>query len=235
VPAWVIVVIGAGLIVAIVVGAGLRYWAPHASRPDAQMNLGVGLLTGAIVALAVLTLQVAFDLRVASIEDRRREEQAARDATLRAQSARENLQLTVGLRQILDDIDLRSRNLVEFYFGGRSMRRAQLGGANLNRAVLAGADLREADLFETTAREVTFARADLRGASFILADLRGATLEGALLHEAEFAQADLRGADLSSTLGAGTADFSDAMYDRDTGWPDGVTVPACEQPPCRMP
>lgn len=226
--------VGAGLLGAIVV-AGVYYWRPHRARPDAQSGLGIGLLTGAVVAFAVLAVQLLFDWRVASIEDRRRDEQAAQEAALRQQSERENLQLTVGLRRVLSDIDLRGRNLSGFYLGGKIMRRAQLGGANLDRAVLAGADLREAELSDTSLRAVTFARADMRGASFIGANLREATFEQARLDDAEFAQAVLRSADLSLARGGATADFSQATYDRGTQWPAGVTISDCEQTSCRAP
>lgn len=85
-----------------------------------------------------------------------------------------------------------------------------LAQASLGGAVLSGADLQNAAL-----RGADLLRADLR-----LADLAGADLRGADLRGVNFRGADLRGADLREARLA-QADFSHALFDAQTRWPQG--------------
>ena len=62
--------------------------------------------------------------------------------------------------------------------------------------------------------------ADLSGANFSNMDLSGVNFLNSNLSNTVFSGADLSGSDLSLTLGWSSADFTDALYNRDTVLPN---------------
>jgi uncharacterized protein YjbI with pentapeptide repeats len=94
-------------------------------------------------------------------------------------------------------------------FTGLSLRGADLTEANLESAVLAGTNLERAHLVRTS-----LVRADLTEAQ-----LAGSVIEDAQLMGAVFRRADLRAASVASVTRG--ADFSGAIFDRQTTWPEG--------------
>ncbi|WP_372445209.1 pentapeptide repeat-containing protein [Streptomyces verrucosisporus] len=89
------------------------------------------------------------------------------------------------VRRGVDELLLRTGELVRAAAPGRRGSRRSHRRADLMGARLKGADLRGADL---------------RGAYLIAADLRGADLRGAYLNGADLRDADLRGADLTGSV-----------------------------------
>lgn len=222
---WAIGLFGASLLVLSVV-PGLYLWLPSRRDRLSRSNLGVALMTGALVAFAVLVMQVLVDVRLNQVEDQRS-----------AQEERQSAQLMVGLEQDLTGIGLPHRDLTGFYLYGKSLRSANLRGAILSNAILTAADLTGADLIGAkldgarldSARTVPRATlrteevptawlddadlrpnggvpADLSQALLVGASLRGAHLEGAILAGARLNDADLSGASLSG------ADLSDTSF-----------------------
>ncbi|MCL4819298.1 MAG: pentapeptide repeat-containing protein [Vicinamibacteria bacterium] len=105
-------------------------------------------------------------------------------------------------------LDLRGARLVsmpEASFTGARLEGADLSGGDFSRARFENADLRKARL-----AGVRLAGADLTGADLDGADLAGAQLQGAILAEARLGAASLAG----------------ALFDGDTRWPRGFTLPA---------
>jgi uncharacterized protein YjbI with pentapeptide repeats len=208
---WVILSVAALLLVLFVV-PGVYLWRPFWPYRKRRGELGLALLTGALIGFSILVVQVLFDQRISSIEGRR-----AR------QAEQQSLQLAIGQNEDISGIDLAGAKLTGLYLGRKQMNGARLVGADLDRAVLDRAVLRRADLYRVdlngaTAKEADLSGAniananlagvDLRGAKLPGATLRGATLPGAMLSLAD-ASADLRGADLERATLAG-ADLSQA-------------------------
>jgi uncharacterized protein YjbI with pentapeptide repeats len=196
---------------------------------NGRQDLGIRLVTGAVVAIAVLALQVLFDRQLAHVEDRHQTEQAARNEAFQQQLARENLRLTLGVQNDLRNIDLSNRSLSSIYLGGKDLRSAKLVGAGLRGATLAGARLEQADLQGAHLEDAHLDNAYLDGAGLQWAHLQGAVFSGAKLSDADFTRADLRGADLRTAINPPEhrASFSQAEYDAHTKWPPGVSGPEC--------
>jgi Pentapeptide repeats (8 copies) len=100
---------------------------------------------------------------------------------------------------------------------------AQLSRVSLRRASLVSADLLSADLSESDLTEANLQQANLRGVSFRGAQLIGADLRQADLTGAKLQSADLRGARIDGTR------LSEAEFDAQTRWPDGITLRIGEQ------
>jgi uncharacterized protein YjbI with pentapeptide repeats len=213
---------------------GVWCWWPSRRDPAGRRDLGVALMTGAVVAGAVLLIQILFDARIASIEHHRQNEQRRRDEVARIADKRASLQLTVGLTRNLRGMDFRGQDLSDFYLGWKDLREALFAKAHLEHAMLPGADMRGASLDGAKARNAHFDRARLDKASLVAADLRDAVFSKAHIGGADLTYADLRGANLHTAVGQ--AVFASAIYDSKTQWPGGADDPKC--PPrrwCRMP
>lgn len=113
-----------------VLAVGLWLWWPPGAAADRHSDLGVTLIGGAVVALAVLYL----------------ERQFTRGAE------RRDLRLQIGLQNNLAGIDLRRRDLSGFHLAGKDLRGANLSGTNLRGANLSGASLRDAVLNDADLR-----------------------------------------------------------------------------------
>jgi len=245
------IVLGGVLIIVLSVLPGLWLWWPKRKDDVSRSDLGVALMTGALIAVAVLAIQV-------SIDDKARK----RDATRQAADARQNFELTLSLQRDLTGIRLDGEDLRGIHFHGKKLEGASLIGsvmdevvlaeANLTNATLRGAKLVDADMTGVKAEWANFEGAHLegavlnssrlRGARFIRAHLETAELRGAELlfanlqqshlEGASFSQASLIGADLSGATWDSTTAFAGALYDRRTKWPDGVKQPTCLRTSC---
>jgi hypothetical protein len=97
---------------------------------------------------------------------------------------------------------------------GRDLRGANLRGESLRGACLRGADLRGGFLGYADLRDADLRGAQLAGTYLVTADLRDADLRGA----------DLRGDGIHASLNEGGllgANLTGARYDRTTRWPRG--------------
>lgn len=200
-PVWLILLVAGVLIVGTVL-PGLRLWWPTRTEQVSKTDLGLALMTGALIAFAVLTVQILVDIRGRQ-EDRHRELAAER----------QSLQISVGQRN-LSGIYLGGAHLKNFYLGGKRLNGADLGearlqgavltrawlvGANLNKAWLSGANLSGARLADATLDDAHLEGANLDGANLDGASLANARLDGAVLTDARMS-ADLRGADLTNAI-----------------------------------
>lgn len=222
---WTLATLG-GLVLLVAVVPGVCLWWPSRGDRSARSDLGVALMTGTIVAFAVLLVQVLFDLRLAQLEDARRAQQDHRTEILRQQADRQDLQLTFGLRRDLSGIDLRRRDLRGFYLSRKVLRDAQLVGARLDAAFLSEADLTAADLRRARLPRAVLDDALLDEALLTGADLSNASLVGAKLREADLSQADLRGASFDGARLTDVA-LGGARYDVTTTWPKDFRMKPC--------
>lgn len=135
------------------------------------------------------------------------------------------------------------------------LHETRLNGSNLSHADLSGSNLAGASLtkfavlddeeneitsqstrlINTKLTEANLTGANLRGSNIRRANLQRANLSQALLSEANFGRADLTDASLAGARLEGTdfsqanltgVDFSDAIYDAETRWPDGFDIEA---------
>lgn len=192
----VIAIVGVLLLVATIV-PGVRLWWPQRRDPVSRTDLGVALMTGALIAFAILALQLLVQVR-SQRDANERADQADRQATL----------LLLGRSQNLAGLDLHKKDLTDAYLNGKVLDGAQLqdtpmGNASLEGTHLIGADLHGANLVHAQLERADLRYADLRGANLAGADLNGAKLDGAML-----SHADLSGADLSNAYAR--ADFDGA-------------------------
>jgi uncharacterized protein YjbI with pentapeptide repeats len=171
-------------ILAVTVVPGVYLFWPSRTDPVCRSDLGVALMTGALVAFAVLGFQLLVEARVSRVEaDRQLQEQRQ---TLELQLA-----LTPGgLRRI----SLRGRDLSYFYLYKKQFPEGIFDGANLT-----GANLTDAVLNSAHFNGSRLERAHLEGAQMAGAELKGATLRGANLTGAQLPDAELDGAKLQGT------------------------------------
>jgi len=231
---WIAILVVAALACAVILVLGCRLCWRAWKEPEGREELGMTLLTGAVVAVAILGLQVFFDQRLSSIEDRRRADEMARTLRLDAQAARQSLRLTIGIQRNLEYIDLSGRDLASFYLGGKDLQGAHLVKTNLRRAILARANLTNAVLEGAHLEGAHLDNVRLKNAGLQWAHLQGAVLSQANIRDADFSYADLRGVDLESTINPRNheADFTGVTYDLRTKWPKWPTemrknVPRC--------
>jgi uncharacterized protein YjbI with pentapeptide repeats len=229
---WSVLAVGAGVLAAVVV-PGVWLWWPSRGESASQRELGMALMTGTVIAFAVLAVQGLFELRLARLEDERASAQEARDRRLAEDADRRDLSLTIGLQHDLRGIDLREQDLRGFYMAKKDLRGVQLLGARLEGVVFWAANLTEADLRGARMNGAMLEDARLEGAWLTRADLRGASLRGALLEKADLSGADLRGANLESA-NLTEAALGGARYDSTTSWPAGAPVPRCRTATCTV-
>lgn len=234
-------VLGAAiLLVGIVLVPGLLLVWPSRRDPNRRADLGVALLTGALVAFTVLALQLFFELRFSELENEREAERARLELGRQAERERSDRELSMRLaissQKELSGMKLVGEDLSGFYFGGKDLTWAQMQEIKLVGAVLDEVDLANADL---SRGDLTGAY--LRGATLRRAILVGATLNGAQATATDFTDADLRGAslldaDLSDAKLQGanlvrariTADVLGGIeYNAQTKWPAHLRLPKC--------
>ena len=183
---------------------------PRRNEPSCRTDLGVALLTGALVAFTVLAVQIVFELRFADLDEKRQQAQDVRDELL-------SMKLAVSSQDNLTGAQLARLDLRGFYLARKTLVQADMQETILVKAVLAETDLTDANL----------SRADLRSAVLTRADLAGAVLKGATLTDADLSEANLHGADFRGAK-VTLSDLSGARYDRRTRWPSALDVPPCE-------
>ncbi len=132
---------------------GLAVWvAALASTGDVPARLGelgAGLLSGAVVAFAVLFLGRRFD----------------------SEAEARSLRITVGLQKDLSNIDLSERELSGFSFAGKDLTSANLSESNLRGANFSGATLSNAKFIEADLARAIFSQATLDDTSFAFAEI----------------------------------------------------------------
>jgi uncharacterized protein YjbI with pentapeptide repeats len=196
----VIAVAGVLLLIGTIV-PGVRLWWPQHRDPVSRSDLGVALMTGALIAFAVLAVQVLIQIR-SQRDANAREDQANRAALL----------LQLGRSRNLSGLDLQDKNLSTAYLNkknlsGANLEEASMTNASLQSSKLIGANLKGATLDGALLDGADLRHADLGGASLVRAKLIGANLDEAALSpdvdlshanlSNAYARADLRHADLS--------------------------------------
>jgi uncharacterized protein YjbI with pentapeptide repeats len=181
---WTILAVGAALLAATVV-PGLYLWWPTRSKELAKSDLGLALMTGALIAFSVVLLEFLLAQRANRLESERQGE-----------SEKQALQLLVGRQRNLSGIDLGGEVLNDFYLNGKDLTGANLRGSSLRRARLQDAVLVETILVRSHLEDsrlegAHLERAILDGAHLDGAHLRGARLQGARLRGAYLLSADL--------------------------------------------
>jgi uncharacterized protein YjbI with pentapeptide repeats len=224
-----VLVLIAVVVIGVVLVPGILLVWPSRKERTCRVDLGVALLTGALVAFTVLGVQIVFDWRFSELDRRRQEAQDRRDAVL-------SMKLAISSQKELSGIQLENLDLSRFYFGGKTLTFAQMRGTRLVEAVLDGVDLAYADLSGGD-----LSRANLRDARLVEAQLPNATLDEAIAAKADFSGAILtgaflRGADLSGAKLQG-ADLTGATmtidalsateYDAGTRWPANLRIGKC--------
>jgi uncharacterized protein YjbI with pentapeptide repeats len=245
------IVLGGFLIIVFTVIPGLWLWWPKRTDAVSRSDLGVALMTGALIAVAVLAIQVSIDEKARKREETRQET-----------DARQNFELTLSLQQDLSGIRLDRDDLRGLNFFGKTMRRASLNRALMHNVVLSNAILEEATLQRTIMpgalmdgailTDAHLENADMTGAILTRARMRRAQLDGAHLETADLTNArllyadltgaHLEGASLSNAILFGTnmtnatwdsdTGFEGAQYDRSTIWPAGIKQRPCRQTVC---
>ncbi|MGH3103169.1 MAG: pentapeptide repeat-containing protein [Gaiellaceae bacterium] len=223
------VAVAAVILIGVVLVPGLFLVWPSRREPGCRTDLGVALLTGALVAFTVLAVQIVFDLRFSELDRKRQEAQNQRDAIL-------SMKLAISSQKDLSGIQLQNLDLSRFYFGGKSLTFAQMQGTRLVDAVLDGVDLSYADLSEgnltganlrgAKLAEAALANAKLDNVIATTADFTNAVLTGATLRGADLSGAKLQGADLTRATLPSDA-LSATEYDARTRWPAGLAIPSC--------
>jgi uncharacterized protein YjbI with pentapeptide repeats len=191
----VIALLGVLLLIATVI-PGIRLYWPKRHDEVTRSDLGIALMTGALIAFSVLALQLVIQVR-SQRDANDREDQAERQALL----------LQLGRSTNLSGLDLHQKDLSEAYLNGKVLRGANLEQAIMERASFQDANLVAANLRGATLEDAHLDRADLRyadlaGAKLHGARLRGVNLDGATLsrlrHGEKFVRVDLSDADLAN-------------------------------------
>jgi uncharacterized protein YjbI with pentapeptide repeats len=229
VPLWLVLIFMVMLVAFTLISGWYLVW-PARGDSAARADLGNALVSGFIVAIAVLGLQSMVDWRLREIEDDRRLAEAERSEQLRLQAERQDLLLQLTSTKDLTGIDLRGADIRGFYlrkkiFSDALLGEAQLAGANLTEARLTGTVLERANL-----RGAYLSRADLTGAYLTEADLRCADLREAKVVATDFSGALLHGARLDGAIGLQPAALGGVRCDSATTFPQGTKVRCSGKP-----
>ena len=184
-------------------------------------DLGLAILSGAIVTFGFTVVSVVVD-------DRRAGREAARAELV-------DLQETIRSNSDVRGIQAIGSGLDHMYAPDHNFTAANLSAASLSFSTLTNSDFTNVhawglDLAYSDARDSTFTGADLNGADMHGADLRGADFGGADLHGAVMTGADLRGTVMTNADMGAVAWSSDglgpyACYDKTTVWPSQLPRP----------
>ena len=159
------------LVFILLVSVGSFLWASEMSVIGSRQQLGAGLLSGAVVSLVVLVLQV---------------DPAADSGPSAADVRAEHVAQT--------------RDLRWFDAAGLKMPGSYLPHRDFRDAILRRADLSDADLSDSLFSNSDLSNASLCGTALIWTDLTGANLSGADLRNADLRGANLTGAELGDDL-----------------------------------
>ena len=187
----VIAVVGVLLLIGTII-PGLRLYWPRHTDPVSRSDLGVALMGGALIAFAVLGMQLMVQFR------------AEADANQReTQADRQELLLILGRSRDLSGLDLRDRNLSGAYLNGKMLNGAiledvKMSNASLERTQLVGAKMAGAELDGARLQRADLRYADLAGASLVGAKLKNVKLDAASLRPRRDVAVDLSRADLTN-------------------------------------
>ena len=203
-PAGLFLFFGVALSVA-ALAAGAYLWMPSRGERGGRSELGSAVIGGAVVALALLLLEIYGDHRLGErlarqekvFEERLARQEEAFERELARQQIRQQTILQLGLARDLTGIDLSGRQLRAVYLRGKTLNGAVFHNSDLTRANLARASLVGARLTDTTLVCANLNQAHLHDARLMQSKLRGARLIGAIAPDAKFYGADLTGADLT--------------------------------------
>jgi uncharacterized protein YjbI with pentapeptide repeats len=158
-------------------------------------DLGVGLLSGATIGLAIFALQLL-------------NEDVAKRAQKQQQRAakRETVQLAIATTSNLSGFDPRGESLVKAYLVAKTLNGAKFNGVDLTRA-----ELRDTQIHGALLNDATLSGANLINAELKDADLAKADLSGAQLQDAEFQGAKIFRVE----------SLKGAKVNLDTCWPPG--------------
>jgi uncharacterized protein YjbI with pentapeptide repeats len=245
---WLIAALAFAILLLAVV-PGLYFWWPSRGEPASRSDLGVALMTGALIALGVLALQVVLDVRLQKVEDDR--QVAQEEQALKLQLALQSRLVGVPLQEkklngiYLYEKNLRNANLRQSDLSGAVLTRSDLTNAKLQKATLVGADLNGTTLVDAKLQDANMENAilsdapmtgaelrnaRLRNAVLTKAKLRWAVLAGAHLEKASLSEADLRGVDFTGAQFDRDTELDRAKYDRFTTWPARHKQRTCPAP-----
>jgi hypothetical protein len=196
---WITIALGALLLT-----TGL--WFFLKGRSQKYHDLGVGLVTGAAVAVSVLALQLTVE---ENADQRTRDEATAaqlRAAQEKKASDEAAFRLLIATSADLTGFDPRGRSLRAYYLGGKKFVGANFVGTDLREAVLRGSDL---------------SAAAMRNADLRKADLISANLSETILTGADLTAADLRYANLTRSAVEHVKSLSGVRVNAETCWPAG--------------
>ncbi len=130
--------------------------------------------------------------------------------------------------------DLTGANLSHTNLSASNLRDTNLSGADMQKANLKNASLQGANLTQINLKEVDLSGANLQGTDLSGADLQkaklsSANLTGANLSGADLRSVDLRGADLREVKNITMKQLAQAIVDRRTRLPEGITFKQIEQ------
>jgi uncharacterized protein YjbI with pentapeptide repeats len=174
------------------------------SGDSVRQNLGVSLLSGSVITLAVFFLQVM--LTVVSDEQQKVEQQQREAEQKLEQQQREveNFRLTIAV----------SGTLRGFTPGKYSIAGLILNGKDMTGAYLRNQDLKGSQFQDTILAQADLVRADARNANFLNADFFNASVD-----ETDFRGADLRFAKFEGASVSAGAKFTGAKVNSHTCWP----------------
>ncbi|MCP4267142.1 MAG: pentapeptide repeat-containing protein [Candidatus Brocadiaceae bacterium] len=133
----------------------------------------------------------------------------------------------------LQKADFTGADLSEANFSAANMRGANLVNANLQKASLKNASLQGANLVQVNLQGADMTGISLQGANLSGADLKetkllSANLTSANLSGTDLSSADLRGADLREVKNITVQQLQQAIVDRRTRLPEGITFKQIE-------
>jgi uncharacterized protein YjbI with pentapeptide repeats len=168
-------------------------WRLLRSSDNTSQNLGVSLLSGSVITLAVFLLQGM--LTVVSDQQQKVEQQ---------QREVENFRLTIAVSGTLRGFTPGKHSVAGLILNGKDLTGAYLREQDLQRTQFQDAILAQADLIRANAQNANFLNADLFKASVDHTDFRGA---------------DLRFAKFEGASVAVGAKFAGAKVNSQTCWP----------------
>jgi uncharacterized protein YjbI with pentapeptide repeats len=231
----------AGFVIGLsMVMAGVYLLRPQWKAKNTRTDMGIALVTAAVISVAIFVLQILDENRLRR-EEVQRQNEAANQA-LRIQLALSEGPLKfMNLRgQDLREVNLVAKILDDAIFDGADLREANLRDALLRGARFVDARLDRADLREAQLTPSALGKAILEGASFeeaimwktklMWASLRDARLVRAELYAADLRCAEVQGAEFTGAVVEGWK-IAGLQYDEETVWPNGETR-ECADPPC---
>ncbi len=201
-------------------------------RKEWWSNLWQGICTeliGAIITALLFTVLLGAVERQAE-QTRRLAEQQQAEADLKAQlirqmGSRDNSTALYVAGELAAKGWLYDGSLQGAHLIGADLQDAELVAANLEGAVLVGANLQDVDLWNANLQGADLWNANLQGVKLAGANLQGANLRNANLQGADLWEANLQGADLYHTQFDENTILPDAVWNNETGAPEGNWTP----------